>query len=237
MTILDLEVLKASVVIAGLQLLPNDAQLLRFRDALGSEVVLASGGAPPFAPGFSLDVGFGAGVAEASFGERRSFTIGRDRITFDVNPMQSAVVREYPQATDIGRLAEAIGLALEITDPDQAQTYPVGYNIELVYGQDSEPLASAYLAQRLFRGLSAIGDWNIAAGAGTLSFATDHGGTFNLTAEPRFREASTSRIFIGANLHRFETGALRDAEIDRHLSDALEKTQQFVELLDREESQ
>ncbi len=236
MTILDLEVLQASVVLVGLQLLHDDATQSEFRRSLGAEVIPAPGAGPAMRQGLSLDIGFGPGV-EASFTEPRSFAIGRDRITFNVAPSGSAVVQEYPRPGDIGRLAEVIGLALQITGRVPDQPYAVGYNIHLVYEQDAAMTASAYLAHRMFRGLDAIDDWPIVGGDGTLSFSAEDGGAFNLTVEPRFREEGTPRVFIAANLHRFEVGPLGAAEIEGHLNDSLDKARRFVELLDREESQ
>ena len=222
MTVTGQEVLKASFVLVGAHLLGTPEQLQAFQNAIDTDVASS---------GFSLNIGATANAQEAV----HVLTVNRDRITLDLSPARSSITREYPTKEELGRLAEIAGLAVA-NSGTELRPQAFGYNVELVYLQDSELPASQYIAQRLFASdLPAVAESTVSGGAGTLSFV-DGTTNWNFTIEPRFRDGKTEKVFLSLNMHREEKRMPSEHEIKDSLRRTWEEAMAFARRFDESEN-
>ena len=213
------DVLKANFVLVGVGLLSNRLEELdAFRDAVDTEVRLGSN----MALGFPLSNVEPAGT----------LTLSRDRIVVEISPSGSTIAREYPSYEDLARLAEVAGYAIAKTDFGDQRPRAFGYNIELVYDQDSGLPAVQYLGDRLFAAeISGHEGWQLIGGAGRLIF--DEGGKpRNITIEPRFDDRAPTKIFMSLNVHENEQRLPNEDEIRNSLEETWRQAHEFVERLD-----
>ena len=179
------DVLQANMILVGINLINTPEELTAFRGDVGTEVVTA-------------ETGFGNEIVE------RTLTLNRDRIRVMWASDRSAIVREYPAASDIERFAQVAGMAIRNTGLDDQELRAFGYNIELAYEPDSKELATKYLSDRLFMPLLLRDEgWQLTGGAGRLSFEKD-GRLWQVRLEPRLNDDTTTRIFASVNLHQAE---------------------------------
>ena len=217
------DVLKASLVMVGVELLNSREEVQRFSTAVGTDVMTGTimfpgiPNPPPDvpAPGTTL-------------------TLNRDRIVIDVSQNRTAIEREYPAVHDLERLAEVAGYAIKKTKNFENQTLrAIGYNIELVYNQTSGKPAVAYLRDRLFNPNVPRNDgWKLAGGNARLTFIDDDGRLWNISLEPRFNEQAVSRIFMSLNAHKEKPEAPNTDDIRHYLQEAWEQAHDFVSRLD-----
>lgn len=212
------DVLKANLVLVGVGLLTKSEELDAFRNAVGTEVEMAP----------NLFLGGPLPNIEAS----GTVTLSRDRTVVDVSPSRSTVAREYPSFEDLGRLADVAGYAIAKTGLGDQRLRAFGYNIELVYDQDSGLPAVRYLADRLFAPeISRNEGWRLVGGAGRLVF--DEGGKpRNITVEPRLNDPSTTKIFMSLNVHENDQRLPDAGEIKKSLEETWGQAHEFVNRLD-----
>ena len=213
------DVVKANFVLVGCHLLGDAEELRRFREQIDTDVVMAGGG---------LITDVVSGVTEPA----QTVSLNRDRITLELASSRSTIGRDYPSRSDLPRLAEIVGRAIECTDLSAQSPTAFGYNIDLVYDQTSESSASSYLGKRLFNpALSTNTGWQLVGGAGRMVFET--GGTsWRVAVEPRFNDESSSRVFFSLNLHKGENRRPNEDEIRLSLEDAWDQAHVFVKRLD-----
>lgn len=184
-----LDVLKANLVLVGLNLLPTETETEAFRRAVGVEVVerpALNSGADPIPVTTS-----------------RLLALDRERTFLDLSPARDVVVRNYPESTeDFERIAEIATLAIEKTDVREVgETVLHGYNFDMVFSQDSDLPAPAYLASRLFGTLlpQRMG-WTLEGGIASLVFRDTNGRQWTFSPQPRAFDPSWTRLFLGLNL-------------------------------------
>lgn len=211
------EFLKVSLVLLDISLLQHNEDIGRFRDLVDADVVATGVG---FAPAPSAD-------APIDF---QNLSISRDRITIESARERSVLSREYPIREDIARFAEVAQHALAVTDPDSAER-GAGYNVELLYDQDSGVPAAEYLSQRLFKELSQEDRWKISRGHGSVSFF-DGKDIWNCSVEPRFRDPETTRLYLSVNRHRVDPSPPSKADIEERLKGSWDWAIEFAEKLD-----
>ena len=212
------DVLKANIVLLGVGLLTKSEELDAFRDAVDTEVEI----------GPNLFLGGPLPNIEAS----GMVTLNRDRILVHVFPSRSTIAREYPSFEDLGRLAEVAGYAIAKTDLEDRRPQAFGYNIELVYDQDSGLPAVRYLADRLFAAeISGNEGWQLIGGAGRLVFDED-GKPRSITIEPRFDDRAATKISMSLNVHENEQRLPDEGEIKDALEETWRQAHEFVNRLD-----
>lgn len=212
------DVLKANFVLVGVGLVTKPEELDAFRDAVDTEVEI----------GPNLFLGGSLPSIEAG----GTVTLNRDRIVLNLSSSGSTIAREYPSRDDLARLAEVAGYAIAETDLGDRLPRAFGYNIELVYDQDSGLSAVQYLGDRLFAAeISGHEGWQLIGGAGRLIF--DEGGKpRNITIEPRFDDRAPTKIFMSLNVHENEQRLPNEDEIRNSLEETWRQAHEFVERLD-----
>ena len=191
------DVLKVSVVLAGVVLLGEQRQRDKFAELANSELIaemLVSGPVPPPRP----TIGGPANVAETGL----LLNLLRDRIQLVSTPSRTSIERQYPNFDELNRLADVAGYAIDLTDLKGQVQSACGFNIEMVYGQTEEKPAETYIAERLFshHGFG-IEDWTLVGGGGKLSFQGEDA-RWNFAVEPRANDPSGLKVFLSLNLHR-----------------------------------
>ena len=220
MSVKNLEVLNASLVLFGSELLSKPAEREIFHEKVDTEVITGPNvhiGNPP--EGVELE---------------HRLVLNRDRISLALSQSRTVIQREYPLEPDLDRLAAVAGIAIVNTEQVQ-EPRAFGYSIDLVYDQESENRAFRYLAHRLFAPkIPGNDDWRLVGGAGKLILETD-GQLWNITVEPRFNNRDSSKIFLSMNLHKDEQYLPRSEEIKRSLQETWQQAHNFVHQLDEQE--
>ena len=213
------DILKANLVLVGAGLLGHPGELDKFRDAIDEEIIQSVG----------LVTTIPAGVTEAG----STLNLPKDRITLELSQHRSTISREYPSDGDLARLARVAGLAIQATNTEDQAPRAFGYNIELVFDQDSGGPAISYLGARLFaEGPRVDQEWRLAGGAGQLIY--DGGGKrWKISVAPRLNDEESSRVFLSLNLHIAEQRIPGESEIQKDLQEAWDQAHRFVELLDQ----
>ena len=194
------DVLKVDVVLVGVGLLRTQQSLDAFLATVGKEAVVE-----PLNAGPNIQVP----------GIRIAFN--RERISVVLSQGRSIIVQEYPDWSGLNQLAEIAKTAIDHTPPSEEQLVAVGFNIELVYDQDSDMTSSSYIASRLLspKALNSAG-WQLTAGANR-TIIDANGLRINQSVAPRFNDESTTKIFVSLNLHT-ETNDMPDqSEIEDSL--------------------
>ena len=219
MAITTTEVIKANLVLVGLRLLSGQEEFEAFRRAVGSDVQAA---------GTGLAMNIRTGLTEPMIG----LALNRDRITIELSPDRSTINRDYPLREDLRRLAEVAGYAIDNTPEEEQQLQAFGFNMDMIFDQDSEELAFEYLSRRLFNA-GPLGNegWQLVGGAGKLIF-DDGDRRWTISLEPRFNDATESRVLLTANLHRPEQRLPTEDEIRNSLEGLWDETHLFVQRLD-----
>ena len=216
------DVVKANLVVVGLRLLSTPAEFEAFKLAVNTDVQIA---------GTSIIANIPSGVTEPG----RILTLDRDRITLELSPSRSIVSRDYPLREDLHRLSEVASRAIHNTPLAGQQPRAFGFNVELVFDQDSEMPAFGYLSRRLFDAGSLGNEgWQLVGGAGTLIF-NDNGRRWTIKLEPRFNNETEARVFLTVNLHMEGQPLPNEEGIRDSFNVVWNEIHGFVERLDRRE--
>ena len=204
------DVLKVSVVFAEIDLLEGDKALASFSGSVESEV-LPDG---------------------IIIGNGRVLRLPRDRILVASSSLRSRVERNYPQLDDLGRLAQVTACAIVASDLTEWRVSAYGINVDLVYDQTSGDSAQTYLAQRVLS--PAVGNsnaWGLVGGSAKLVF-DDDGRRWTATLEPRLGDETTSKVYLGLNLHLADRQIPTQDELSALLTEVWEQAHGLVERVD-----
>lgn len=219
MTVTLEDTLNANLVIVGVELLNEPDAVERFRNEMATDL--------------RLEAGLVANDIMAMPEPSRSLILGRDRIRLILHASRSTIAREYPDKAGLSRLAQAASRAIEFTGLGSQAPQAFGYNMELVFNQDSGQPAIQYIGNRVFGSLSIDEPGrSLIGGIGQLIFA-DAAGQWTIRVEPRSGDSTTSRIFLGLNLHKEETRLPDEAGILATLEEIQREAQAFMERLER----
>lgn len=210
-TISDL--LTASVVLLGVRLLDSNEGVQSFKDSVDAEVDTEQL------------------IPLAAPSEGQQLTLRKDRITINTVGDRSVVQQEYPTVITLQRLAEVAGVAVSNTK-NTSVARGVGYNVELVYDQDSVGTAAGYIADRLFADFDRNEGWKITGGRAGIGFVGDDETVWNVVLEPRRQDAFTTKVFLSINLHRNVALVPQREAIAEGLRVAYEAAVKFVNKLD-----
>ena len=216
------DALNASVVILGVDLIPAPEPVEALRAALQTDMRVTTAISPPQPSGEAEQV--------------RTLLLDRDRVEISVQGSRSTVLRQNPDEANLSRLAEITAIALGISGQTTGNAEAVGYNVELVFEQDSGQPAGRYLGERLFD-YSALGEGAspLLGGAGRIVFG-DSQERRMFTAESRFGDDQTTRVFVSANLHLEGVRIPNESEVRESLQTIWGDAHKFMERLDQKEA-
>lgn len=158
--------------------------------------------------------------------------IPRDRITIECQPERTIISREYPTFGDLDLVAQMAENAIQFTDLGGSRPTAYGFNMELVYGQDSGDPSDLYLAKRLYPHESLGSDWEISGGTGNLVFLSPEG-TWTVHAERRANDPDNNRVFLRLNLHVNQSEFPGRDEVSASLKKIWEQARDFAQRLDK----
>ena len=213
-------VLSTNLVLVGVELLNELEMIERFRADLG--------------PDLRLELGMVGNVVSGMAERSRILTLGKDRIKLILHASRSTIEREYPEEVGYARLAHAAVRAVESTEMGGRVPQAFGYNMELIFDQQSGQSALQYLGSRLFANhFFDEPRRNLVGGTGTL-FSTDTAGRWTTTVEPHLKDPDTSVIFLQINLHKQEQRFPDETEIQTTLARIQKEALDFVSRLEKE---
>ena len=213
------DALNASVVILGVDLIPTPEAVDALRAALQTDMRITNALTPPQPSGEVEQV--------------RSLLLDRDRVEITVQGSRSTVLGQHPDEENLSRLAEIAAIALDISGQTTGNAEAVGYNVELIFEQDSGQPAPRYLGERLFD-YSTLEDeaWPLLGGAGRIVFGNSQESRM-FTAESRFGEDQTTRVFVSANLQVAGVRIPDEGEVREYLQTIWGDAHRFMERLDQ----
>ena len=195
MTMRVQDVLKANLTLVGVGLLSSQEERERFGKGAGTDVSgTVAGITLPAIPGLPV-LG-----QDLELGQR--LRLDRDRIELEIVGDRTVIGIEYPSKDTLGRLAEIAVLAIRSSNIADHNLSAVGFNLEMVYTQDSGLSAYEFLTKRVFAPnlFQAVG-YQIRGGAAKL-LLTRGEEIWNITLEPRFNNPEENRLFASFNLHQ-----------------------------------
>ena len=213
------DVLKADLVLVGFPLLDRPGELEEFRSKYKEARI--SGG------GVNIDVQ--SNKAE----QGQVVTLDRDRITLELFPSRAVIRREYPNdETDLEQMAEVAHQAISITAIRGKALRAYGFNLDLIYDQDSGRSAFGYLADRLLSvGVKQKNDWHFLGAATRVTYlAGDE--QWQMAIEPRFGDPLTKTVYLNVNLHKPESQLPELDTIKGSLMKIWEQARGFANFLD-----
>ena len=213
------DALNASVVILGVDLIPAREAVEALKAAIQTDVQITTTLSPPQQSGEAEQV--------------KTLLLDREQVEITAQGSRSSVLRQHPDEGDLPRLAEITALALEISGQITGGSTAIGYNVELIFEQDSGQPAGRYLGERLFD-YGALGDdaWPLWGGAGRIVFGNSPERRM-FTAESRFGDDQTTRVFLSANLHLEGVRIPNEDEVRESLQTIWGDAHRFMERLDQ----
>ena len=170
-------------------------------------------------------------VLSGGEGDPDVLILDRERIEITVLRSQLSVSREYPSEEDLKTLANISTATLNFLDqPIEA----IGYNVDLVFEQNSGRSAERYLGERLFKRRD-LGDknWPLWGGFGTMIFGdSQKRKSFNLA--PRIEDGKTTRVLVEANYHVGDGLTPQRTEIGESLATIWKDSFKIMEFIDEE---
>ena len=219
MTVSVRDVLLTDVVFAGVALLDDPAEAERCGTEFGSEIVLDGTFLAAPSPRVSPAQGL-------------SLRIPRERMLIETSVVRTRFVKEYPadidEALSVVRLAQ---LAIP-TEGDFPVPSAFGFNLHLVYEQDSGESATHYLATRLFDFRRVLPEpWTLCGGLGKLIFEHD-ASRWTINIEPRFKDENTPLVFLDINVNVPAEGYPSNAETTERLRNLWTRAHALIETID-----
>ena len=170
-------------------------------------------------------------VLSGKDGDPDVLILDRERIEITILESQLSVSREYPSEEDLLPLANISTATLNfLNQPIEA----IGYNVDLVFEQNSGRSAERYLGGRLFKHRDLGGEeWPLWGGSGTMVFGNSRKRkSFNVA--PRLGDDKTTRVLVEANYHVADGKIPQETEIGESLATIWRDTIGIMELIDEE---
>ena len=216
------EVLKADLVLVGVELLKSQTEIGEFQRALRSDVLIGSATVPSSITGAARPV--------------TALALQRDRIFLQSFPDRSVVSKEFPSLDDPtqewARLAEVTTYAIANTNKADLNPRAFGYNLASVYDINLESSAASFLGDRMLTD-TPLGNtgWELIGGAGAAIFKDgNRRWTFNLQPQP-VGDPDSKRIGFDLNLHLEEPRIPTQDEISDTLNEIWTEARRFIERL------
>lgn len=203
--------LGASVVVAGIDMPTMDDFVEKLKAIFETDVQVLSG------RGGDPDV----------------LVLDRERIEVSVQGSQLIINRDYPSEEDLPTLASISNATLVLLDQS---IEAIGYNVDLVFEQNSGRSAERYLGERLFRHGRLDDDaWPLWGGSGTMVFGSSRERK-SFTVAPRLDDEKTTRVLVEANYHVVDGPTPLEAGIGESLAIIWKDAFRVMELVDGEEN-
>ena len=217
------DVLKINLVLVGIQLLGKPEERSVFGDSVGTEIseVVGSGVTSSAGPsGYSAPV--------PALEQPRALILDKERIKLELFPDRSTISRDYPQRSDIDRLAEVTGLAIGSSELGDQQLRAFGFNIEVAWESTSGESALEFISTRVFApDLFRDSEYRLIGGSPRLQLLLDDM-LWNVAIEPRFGDPESNRIFVSMNLHREESEIPTEPDIRDSLAQVWNHAHAFL---------
>ena len=200
------DIIKMNVVLAGVQLLASPVEKAAFSVSVNAEVreALTEGFAVSFGPS-------GISTLQPSVAKPSILALQKERITLDLAPGLSSISREYPEKSDIERLAEVASLAMSHSDLRSQELQAYGFNLEVVCGLPYGRTVIEFLTSNVYdANITRNVRYQLAGGTSRIIFMSEDS-RWELGIEPRFGDVSSNKIFMTLNLHK-QTGLLPSSE-------------------------
>ena len=214
------EALEYSLTLVGLNLIQDQDEFQEFQRNANSEMVMPPSG----------------GIALPAQEEvLRVIHLPRDRIRVTVTGSRAGIQMDYPASEEaLDRFTEVAALSISCSR-NPGQLLAVGYNLSLVYEQDSAPSSHEYLA-KLFKP-PIRPQWNLHGGSCKLEFRDPaEAGQWNVTVEPRANDPTRMKVFMSLNLHVDTSEVPTREEIYQNMGRAGDYLCSFAIHLDQEET-
>ncbi len=203
--------LGASVVVAGIDMPAMDDFVEKLKAIFETDVQVLSG------RGGDPDV----------------LVLDRERIEVSVQGSQLIISRDYPSEEDLSTLARISNATLALLDQS---IEAIGYNVDLVFEQNSGRSAERYLGERLFRHGKLDDDaWPLWGGSGTMVFGSSRERK-SFTVAPRLDDEKTTRVLVEANYHVVDGQTPLESGISESLAVIWRDAFRVMELVDGEEN-
>lgn len=220
MTVNVQEVLVVDVVLAELQLLRNEKEIFACSEAMEAEIV-TDGIVLATQPRAAAPV------------QGQVLRFRRDRMTVETSAARTRIAREYPAGIeDVGLVSRLIAQAIEATDLEGNAPAAFGFNIQIVYDQDSGEPATHYLGRRLFHPAENLREnWVKVGGFGKLIFQEGNR-RWTIALEPRMQDPNTTKVFLDVNLHVPEARLPSLDDVDSLLREVWSRAHSLIEAID-----
>ena len=203
--------LDASVVIVGIDMPTMDDFVEKLEAIFETDVQVVSGRA----------------------GDPDVLVLDRERIEISMQGSQLIINRDYPSEGDLPNLARVSNATLTLLDQPIGA---VGYNVDLVFEQNSGRSAERYLGERLFRYGKLDDDaWPIWGGSGTMVFGSSRERK-SFTIAPQLDDEKTTRVLVEGNYHVVDGPTPLEAGISESLAMIWKDAFRVMELVDGEEN-
>lgn len=191
MTARLVDALTATVAFTGVSMLPSDEAVRGLKAALSEEA-------------------FPDTVTNADGTQESTLTLDRERITITQREVGSWVEQKYPRREDLVALGDIAATCIERSGVGEQAPGFFAYQVQFLCDQESGSPAVQYLPEELLDSRITGGSREFLDFSCTFSFR-DSSGSWRFSVEPRYRERSTTRIFLTAQLF-FEGGFLPSRE-------------------------
>ena len=181
------DLLKVNIVFVGAMLLKTQEQRSIFQQAIGTELLSNS---------FMIGQ-----IGEGHESGGNILQIPKDRISLECSNFRSIINRDYPSYNSLARLSEVINHCVAASSSDMEPITSFGFNIALVFNQDSGHPAIKYISDRFLSSKFAGDDRPLfIGGSGKLIFQyPNYKSTYTL--EPRRGDLQTQKVFLEINKH------------------------------------
>lgn len=210
------DVLSVNVVLIGIELLKDPSEVATWSAAIGREFVFD-----------------GTFLEHSPMGPvpGRTARLPRERIVVDTSANRSRVTKEYPTAIDDVTSVARIATQVVSCTTGQALVTSHGFNISMVYSNESGENAVHYLGRRIFvPSAFLLEGWNSIGGYGKLKFQ-DEVREWTVTLEPRLH-SDASNVFLDINLHMPVPGLPTEDEMHDNLKELWMRAHALIEAID-----
>ena len=214
------EVLVVDAVLAELALLRNETEIVACGEAMGAEIV-----------------GDGIVLASQRHGsapaQGQVLRLHRDRLLVETSAARTRIAREYPTGIeDVHLVSRLTAHAIASTDVEGKLPTAFGFNIQIVYDQDSGEPTTRYLGRRLFKSaLDLDENWVQSGGFGRMLFQEGHR-RWTIVLEPRMQDPNTTKVFLDVNLHVSEERLPSRDDVDLLLEEVWSRAHSLIETID-----
>ena len=193
MTVKPLYVIRADLVLVGVNLLSTDQEIRSFREKVEGDFQQQPG----------VDINLPLGTS----GPSRTLVFPQERITLNSSQARSTARRDYPSIDNLGleleRLSVVVANAIDCTSAEsKSRIRSYGYNMLVVFNQTAHPRAIEFVGERLFSSRARqFGSKTQVGGSGVLVFS-DGATQWTFRIEPwPTGEPTTNRVSVAVNRH------------------------------------